>query len=647
MRHLRSLVIASAITLIAAAPAAAETINVTGTADNSNPCNGNQCPSIRSALARAEALPGPDTIRIPPGDHVITGNGLDINGGTVTLTGAGMGATVIVGNPNSLESTLTIEDNSNEPPVATVTDLTLRGGESEGSGGNMTVSEATVVLDRVRITEGSASVGGGLANFGGTVTIRRSVIEGNSAGRGGGIANVGGSVMLERTLMDGNEGGSAGGAILNQGVDTVGARLTVRDTTLAGNSAVRGGAIMSEDSPANAVRLERATLAHNDASDGDAGGVLNDTGEVRLKGSILANVQTGDVPFNCETAEPPISEGGNIATTDDCNLTGPGDLQNADPRLAAEISGTGANRTYALLAGSPAIDRFECTGTDQRGVTRPQGPRCDSGAYELDLVPDTIVNPDLSFSSTEPGATFECALEGLTDFAPCTSPYSTAGLAPGTYTLLVRAVDPSGQRDPSPARTTFTVPGQPTPEPTPTPTPEPTPVFGRQVVVKPVRGTVLICLRRQACRPLRAGEAIPIGSTVDTKKGEVELTSLSSRNGKPQTARFRDGIFRISQSGQVTVLTLTEALDCRRSRASTAQKKRKPKTRKLWGNGKGKFRVKGQYSAATIRGTKWLVQDGCGYTRTKVTVGSVLVRDQVRKRNIVVRRGKTYTARPR
>ena len=36
-------------------------------------------------------------------------------------------------------------------------------------------------------------------------------------------------------------------------------------------------------------------------------------------------------------------------------------------------------------------------------------------------------------------------------------------------------------------------------------------------------------------------------------------------------------------------------------KASAAAKK--PKTRKLWGNGKGKCRTRGQYGAATIRGT--------------------------------------------
>ena len=44
---------------------------------------------------------------------------------------------------------------------------------------------------------------------------------------------------------------------------------------------------------------------------------------------------------------------------------------------------------------------------------------------------------------------------------------------------------------------------------------------------------------------------------------------------------------------------------------------------KLWGSGKGKFRTDGKYSAATVRGTIWLVQDQCNGTLTKVKRGTV------------------------
>jgi hypothetical protein len=123
----------------------------------------------------------------------------------------------------------------------------------------------------------------------------------------------------------------------------------------------------------------------------------------------------------------------------------------------------------------------------------------------------------------------------------------------------------------------------------------------------------------------------------------VEITTSTG-----EKAVFYDGIFKVSQSGGLTTLTLTEKLaPCPKAKSSARAAAKKPKTRKLWGDGKGKFRTKGQYSAATIRGTRWYVEDGCRYTRTKVAVGSVNVRDEVKKKTFIVRKGKTYTARPR
>jgi hypothetical protein len=59
-----------------------------------------------------------------------------------------------------------------------------------------------------------------------------------------------------------------------------------------------------------------------------------------------------------------------------------------------------------------------------------------------------------TFTSNEPGSTFECRLDGGA-FAPCTSP-KTVSYAPGTHTFEVRATDPSGNVDATPASRTFT-----------------------------------------------------------------------------------------------------------------------------------------------------------------------------------------------
>jgi ferric-dicitrate binding protein FerR (iron transport regulator) len=74
---------------------------------------------------------------------------------------------------------------------------------------------------------------------------------------------------------------------------------------------------------------------------------------------------------------------------------------------------------------------------------------------------------------------------------------------------------------------------------------------------------------------------------------------------------------------------------------------KKPKSRKLRGEGSGAFRTRGQYSVATVRGTKWLVQDSCAGTRTRVAKGVVSVRDEVKRETLVLRAGKSYLATPR
>jgi hypothetical protein len=81
--------------------------------------------------------------------------------------------------------------------------------------------------------------------------------------------------------------------------------------------------------------------------------------------------------------------------------------------------------------------------------------------------------------------------------------------------------------------------------------------------------------------------------------------------------------------------------------ASGRRPGKKPKTRKLWGDGSGSFRTRGQYSAATVRGTQWLTEDRCDGTFTRVVRGVVSVQDFVRHKSVILRAGKQYLARPK
>ena len=213
--------------------------------------------------------------------------------------------------------------------------------------------------------------------------------------------------------------------------------------------------------------------------------------------------------------------------------------------------------------------------------------------------------------------------------APCEMPIDQRGFqrftAPGQACdagAYEQSATGSGGEEPPPEQTppTETPITQP-PVPTPIPTQDPVPVFQQTVVAKPVSGTVRV--RRPGTNQfveLAAGAAIPLGSTVDTKKGAVEIASVPKAG---RAAREGDVQGRHLPDHPVARHHVADAHRAARSvleaRASAAAKK--PKTRKLWGDGRGSFRTVGRYSAATVRGTKWLVQDTCAGTLTRVDGG--------------------------
>jgi hypothetical protein len=73
----------------------------------------------------------------------------------------------------------------------------------------------------------------------------------------------------------------------------------------------------------------------------------------------------------------------------------------------------------------------------------------------------TETTASFSFSANEQGATFQCSLDHA-GFAPCSSPTTFSDLAAAGHTFAVRATDPAGNVDPSPATAAWTV--DPVPE---------------------------------------------------------------------------------------------------------------------------------------------------------------------------------------
>jgi hypothetical protein len=217
-------------------------------------------------------------------------------------------------------------------------------------------------------------------------------------------------------------------------------------------------------------------------------------------------------------------------------------------------------------------------------------------------------------------------------------------LAPGAYSARALQLDAAGNTGVSETHN-FTVVAEDAPdEPDP---PDLVPQQGKSVVASAVSGTVRIKGRDGKFRTLRDDEAIPLGSTVDTTKGRVHITSAAG-GGRTQAGDFYRGLFVITQTRgakPITQLALAGKLSCRKKkgRRATASAKRK-KVRRLWGDGKGRFRTKGRHGAATVRGTKWLTEDRCGSTKVTVKRGTVVVRDFAKHKNKIIKKGHSYVA---
>ena len=95
----------------------------------------------------------------------------------------------------------------------------------------------------------------------------------------------------------------------------------------------------------------------------------------------------------------------------------------------------------------------------------------------------------------------------------------------------------------------------------------------------------------------------------------------------------------------MTELQLSGALSCPKRKTSGAGATKPPRTRHLWGNAKGRFRTRGKYASATVRGTNWLTEDRCDGTLIRVRTGRVEVTDQVTHRRIIVTTGHSYFAK--
>jgi uncharacterized repeat protein (TIGR01451 family)/CSLREA domain-containing protein len=345
--------------------------------------SGGAC-SLRAAIQEANALAGPDTIQLSVATYVLSGaagddlalsGDLDITG-DLTLSGAGSASTIIDG--GGVDRVLDI-DPSGAGVSVTIANLTVRGGNAPGEAGGGIRNRGTLSLANVVLASNSSGInGGGLLNLG-TLTLANTTVSGNTAGAdGGGIYNGGGSTLtITASTLSGNSAngaGRSGGGIFNASAATA----ALSNVTVSGNGADdRGGGVFNGG---GTVTLTNVTLGDNAATAG--GGIFNAAGTATLRNTLMA----GSTGGNCSGVIA--SLGNNLDDGSTCAFGAAGDLSNQNPLLGSLASNGGTTQTYALSAGSPAIDagsNAACPATDQRGVVRPFpiGGFCDIGAFEF------------------------------------------------------------------------------------------------------------------------------------------------------------------------------------------------------------------------------------------------------------------------
>jgi hypothetical protein len=595
--------------------------------------------SLRDALVFAGRAG--DVVQLPSGTYTLTLGQLPV--ANATIQGAGAGATIIQGGNNQR----VIQINGN----ATISGVTITGGVNGFSGAGIQVGNNQVAM---------------------TLQLSDSAVSGNAAttgsnGFGGGIM-VGGlaTLVMTNSTVSGNrvQGGDGTGAGAGVYVDANG-RAELRNSTVSGNVAELGsspglgGGIAAED--ASTLVMENVTVAANTA--GSGGGVAQDDDgfsgtpppTIAISDSIVAANSGGDCSGN-------VTHSGdrNLSSDASCSFNAAGDKQNTNPQLGPLQVNTGAGRTatHALALSSPAInagDPTTCKATDQRGAPRPAGG-CDIGAFEyvapVLAVTTSVVNDDggedgpaaftvhvRDAAGNEVGGSPQPGNPTGTSYALTPGSYRVAAEGPGLYTVAIGgacATDGSvsvGENQTA----TCTVTAD-----------DKQPRAGREVGALPAGGTVRIRKPGGRWQVLTGAGIMPNGTAIDTRRGRITMIAAANRSGRETKADFYQGLFVVRQSSggkPTTTLTLTEKLTCPKAgSAIAAAKKRK---RRLWGDGSGRFRTKGRHSAATVVGTKWLVEDRCKSTLTRVVRGRVSVRDFAKKKTVIVRKGKRYVAKAR
>lgn len=304
-------------------------------------------------------------------DNMVSGNGGGIaNSGTMTITNS-----EIYSNQANVSSGFggngggILNDGTANVNNSIVRDNTA----SEAGAGIYTSGTGTLNLTNSTVLNNTMTIdGGGIFVVGGTVTLTRSTVSGNGANNGAGIYNTNGSVTLDTSTISGNVASNIGGGYYGF-ADLSTTSLSASASTIASNTAATGGGVaVSAGVGASTANLDNTIVGDNSASAGPD--IFSSSGVISSGGYNLIENTSGGTFVSLPT-----------------------DITGVDPGLLPLANNGGPTPTHALNSTSPAIDKGNSTGTDQRGVARPidnpgiapplGGNNSDIGAFEASASP--------------------------------------------------------------------------------------------------------------------------------------------------------------------------------------------------------------------------------------------------------------------
>jgi hypothetical protein len=335
--------------------------------------------TLRSAIEHFNSVGGTNTITfsLPNPSTITLGSALSVTtSGALTITGPGARKLAVDG--AQLDRVFSLSDVSN----VTITGLTIQNGKvGDGSGGGIQTA-GQLVLDAVAVKDNQADYAGGIdvspvSSSTPTLVMTNSTVSGNS-GRAAGISIEGTGISSFTNDTIANNVNNSDQEASGIEVFGPGATLNLNFVTIAGNQ---------YPGPATTIFIPAGLGVYYGAT-----------------ANVHNSVLSGNQLQNCATASGTDPAGTindlgyNLDSDNTCGFTAAPkhDAVNVAANLGALANNGGQTDTMALGAGSPAIDTADPTcpppSADQRGTTRPQGTRCDMGAFEV-LVAVAVVSP--------------------------------------------------------------------------------------------------------------------------------------------------------------------------------------------------------------------------------------------------------------